>query len=474
MSESLKNKKLCVAAALLLSLSLSACRVGPNYKRPAVPAPPAFRGAGNVADSSASAPAVSLGDQKWWEVFSDPQLQELIRTALKQNYDVRLAAERVVQAQAQLGVTRADQFPEIDATSSIGSQRYSKAVYGSETMVNTGSLGLSATWNLDFWGKYRRATEASRAALLSSEWAKRAVLNTVVMNVATGYFQLRTLDLELEITKSTLDSRKQSLKLTQTLEAGGSTTMLDVRQAEQLVFTSQAQIPDLERQIEQQENSLSTLLGENPHSIPRGASINQQPHLPTVPVGIPSQLLERRPDIQEAEQNLVEANAQIGVARADYFPQISLTGAASTQSNALTRLFTEPNSAWNYGPSLSLPIFNAGRTKNNVRIAESQQRQAVLTYQQTIADAFRDVSNALVAYGKYHEYRVQQEKLAASAKDAAHLSQLRYEGGQSAYLEVLTNETNYLSAELNLATAKQNELLALVQLYNALGGGWQQ
>jgi len=472
--KSILNRHLSLAATFVLAMGLSACRVGPNYTRPAVPAPPAFRGADSQPPTAETTGTAALGDQKWWEVFQDPQLQELIRKALQQNYDARIAAERVVQAQAQLGVTRADQYPEIDANASIGSQRYSKAAYGTDRLVNTGSLGLSATWNLDFWGKYRRATEASRAQLLSYEWAKRAVMDTVVMNIATDYFQLRTLDLELEITKRTLESRKQSLKLTQTLEAGGSTTMLDVRQAEQLVYTSQAQIPDLERQIEQQENALSTLLGENPHSIVRGISLEKQPHLPSVPVGIPSDLLERRPDIREAEENLIAANAEIGVARAAYFPSISLTGSASTESNALTRLFTGPNSAWSYGPSVSVPIFNANRTRNNVRVAESQERQSLLSYQQTIANAFRDVSNALVAYRKYQEYRTQEEQLVASAKDAARISQVRYEGGQSAYLDVLTNETNYLSAELTLATARQNELLSLVQLYNSLGGGWQQ
>ncbi len=250
--------------------------------------------------------------------------------------------------------------------------------------------------------------------------------------------------------------------------------MLDVRQAEQLVFTAQAEIPDLERQIEQEEDSICTLLGENPHPIERGLAIDQQPHLPTIPAGLPSALLQRRPDIREAEQNLVAANAEIGVARAAYFPQISLTGSASTETNALSRLFSGPSYAWSYGPSVTMPIFNAGRNRNNVRISESEERQSLSTYQQTIAEAFRDVSKALVAYRKYREYREQQEQLAASAADAARLSQSRYEAGQSAYLDVLTNDTNYFSAELNLATAKQNEILSLVQLYNALGGGWQQ
>ena len=462
----------------LLCVSLSGCRVGPNYKRPAVIAPPIYRGAdGDQAAASGASPTISLGDQKWWDVFSDPVLQDLLHKGIERNFDARVAAERVVQAQAQLGITRSDQFPQLNGTAAFTSERYAKNGIGNANpqLINLGSLGLSASWNLDFWGKYRRATEQARAQLLSQEWARRATLSTVVMDIATGYFQLRTLDLELEISKKTLTDRQESLKLIKALEAGGySDTMLDVREAEQLVHSAEKEIPDLERQIEQEEDSICTLIGENPHSIPRGFSIEQQTHLPTIPAGLPSDLLERRPDIREAEANLIAANAEIGVARADYFPQISLTGSAATETNALSRLFTGPSFAWSYGPSLSVPIFNAGQIKNNVRMAESEQRQSLVTYQQTIASAFSDVSKSLVAYRKYMEYRERQEELTAAAQDAAHLSEERFKAGQSAYLEVLTNETNYFSAELDLATARQNEILSLVQLYNALGGGWQQ
>jgi multidrug efflux system outer membrane protein len=476
-------RNLTMVTTLIAALAMAGCRVGPNYKRPAVPTAPAYRGAeepakvGTAAENAPQPNAAknSLGDEKWWSVFGDPQLQELIRKGLAQNYDVRVAAERIVQAQAQLGVTNADLYPSLNGTSSFSSQRYAKGEMSSNpVLANFGKFGLSASWTPDFWGKYRRASEAARAQLLGYEWARRAVLDTLVSNIATAYFQLRTLDMQLEINKKTLVSRQDSLQLTRTLESGGNDSMLDVREAEQLVFASQAQIADLERQIEQEEDTLSALLGDTPHPITRGQSIDQQPLLPSVPTGVPSELLERRPDIQQAETALIAANAEIGVARAAYFPQISLTGAAGTDSNALSRLFTGPSFAWNYGPSLSVPIFDAARIRNNVRVSESEQRQAVLTYQQTIVNAFRDISKALVAYRKYREYRENEEQIVTSAADALHLSKIRYEQGQSSYLDVLTNDRTYLSAQLDLATAKQNELLSLVQVYGALGGGWQQ
>jgi multidrug efflux system outer membrane protein len=285
---------------------------------------------------------------------------------------------------------------------------------------------------------------------------------------------MRELDLQLEISKRTLASRKESLELTSLRTEHGIDTMLDQRQAEQLVYTAGAQVPDLERQIEQQENALSILLGNNPGSIPRGLKLTDQPHAPEVPAGLPSSLLERRPDIREAEENLIAANAQIGVARAAYFPQISLTGTAGYQSSTLTNLFTGPAGIWSLGGSLLQPIFEGGRLRGGVRLAEAQQQEILLTYQQSIQSAFRDVSDGLVAYQKNREFRIQEEKLTDSARDAAQLSEQRFTAGATDYLEVLTNETNYFSDELTLAQAQFNELQALVQLYQALGGGWQQ
>jgi multidrug efflux system outer membrane protein len=427
-----------------------------------------------TAEEVAKAETASLGDQNWWEVFQDEQLQDLVRTALQQNYDVRIAAARISEAQAQLGIARANQFPSVSAGADITSQRTAKSLRFPEFEETSGQLVLSASWELDFWGKYRRATEAARANLLASEWGRRAVITTLVSNMASAYFQLRAFDLQLEISKETLVSRRDSLRLTQLLADHGSTSMLDVRQAEQLVFTAAAEIPTLEQQIEQEENFISILLGENPSSVPRGRKLTDQPHSPSVPAGLPSVLLERRPDIREAEQQLIAANAQIGVAKAAYFPDISLTGTGGFQSPALLNLFSGPAGLWSFGPALTQPIFTAGRLRSNVRLAEAQQQEAVLFYQQRIQGAFREVSDALIAYRKTQEFRAQQQLLAQSAQDAARLSDMRYRGGVTSYLEVLTNETNYFTAELGLAQAQFNELQSLVQLYNALGGGWQQ
>ena len=299
----------------------------------------------------------SLGDEKWWGVFQDRELQSLIRTALQNNYDVRIAATRVLQAQAQLGITRADQLPSLSVGGNIASQQSPKLGPIPAYELTQGQVTASAAWNLDFWGKYRRATEAARANLLANEWAQKEVMATLVANLATSYFQLRQFDLELEISKRTLDSRRDSLQLTQTLEKHGINSMLDVRQSEQLVYTAATEVPDLERQIAQQENAISILLGNNPGDVPRGLKLTEQPHAPEVPAGLPSALLERRPDIREAEENLIAANAQIGVARAAYFPQISLTGTAGYESPALTSLFTGPAGIWNLAGSLTQPIF---------------------------------------------------------------------------------------------------------------------
>jgi len=453
-------------------LFFSACTVGPNYNRPKAEVPAAYRGP--APEEGAAAEPASLADEKWWDVFQDKELQGLIRTALGNNYDLRIAAARVLQAQAQLGITRADQFPSLSGGANVTSIRDPTIGPVPAFEFTTGEMTATASWNLDFWGKYRRATEAARANLMASDWARRQVISTLVANVASSYFQLRELDLALEISRDTLASRKESLSLTTQLTEHGIDTMLDQRQAEELVYTAAAQIPDLERQIAQQENNINLLLGNNPGSIPRGLKLTEQPHAPEVPAGLPSSLLERRPDIRQAEQNLIAANAQIGVARAAYFPQISLSATAGFQSSALSDLFTGPQGVWVLAGALTQPIFEGGRLKNNVRLTEAQEQQALLTYLLTIKGAFRDVSSALVAYRKNREFRIQQELLTASAQDAAQLSQQRFKAGVSDYLEVLTSETNYFSDRLTLAQAQSNELQALVQLYQVLGGGWQQ
>jgi multidrug efflux system outer membrane protein len=416
----------------------------------------------------------SFGDQKWWEVFQDKQLQDLIHTALQQNYDVRIAATRILQAQAQLGITRADQLPTISGGAAAVNERNPQTKLFRQYETSASQLDLELSWELDFWGKYRRATEAARANLLATEWAREAVTSTLVSEVAAAYFQLRELDLELEISQRTLGSRQGSLQLTQLLANRGATSMLDVRQAEQLVFTAAETIPNVERQIAQQENFISTLLGNNPGDIPRGLKLTEQPHPPEVPAGLPSSLLERRPDIREAEAQLIAANAEIGVAKAAYFPQIALTAAGGYQSSALTSLFTGPAGLWSFGGSLLQPIFAGGRIRSGVKLTEARQQEALLTYEQTIQQSFRGVSDALVEYDKDREFRQDQEQLAVSAKDAAQLSEMRYRGGTASYLEVLTNDTNYFSAELGLAQAQLNELLGMVSIYRNLGGGWQQ
>jgi len=484
-------------------LFTSGCAVGPNYKRPMVDVPSAYRGSpsqelaptqlvpSQEEPNGAESPSPlrlqpadkptepqpsepSFGDQKWWEVFQDPQLQELIRTALKQNYDVRIAATRILEAQAQLGITRADQLPTVSAGASAVDVRIPKEKPLNQAFeTNANSVGSSFAWELDFWGKYRRATEAARANLLASEWSRRAVVNTLVSNVATSYFQLRALDLQLEIARRTLATRQESLQLTRTLSDGGAGTVLDVRQAEQLVAEAAETIPDLERRIQQQENFISTLLGNNPGPIGRGMKLTEQSHLPEVPAGIPSRLLERRPDIRAAEAQLMAANAQIGVAKAAYFPQITLTANSGFQSSALSSLLTGPSGFWNFAGSLAQPIFAGGRIRNGVRLSEARKQEMVLTYQRTIQQAFRGVSDSLIGYQKSHEFREHQQELVVAAQDAARLSELRYRGGATNYLEVLTNETNAFDAELGLAQAQLNELLELVEIYRNLGGGWE-
>jgi multidrug efflux system outer membrane protein len=443
--------------------------LGPNYKRPAIDTPGVYR------DSQPStASSESLGNEKWWEVFQDPVLQELIRTALQQNYDVRIAASRVLQAQAQLGIARANQFPIVSAGAQAFSERNPKISSAFPSYeANAGEVDLSVVWNLDFWGKYRRQTEAARATLLASQWGHRAVLTSVVSNVGAAYFTIRELDWALDLSKQTLAARQNSLQLTTVLAKNGSASALDVRQSEQLVYTAAETIPDLERQITQEENTLSILLGDNPGPIPRGRSLTEQLNSPTIPVGLPSELLERRPDIREAEATLVAANAQIGVAKAAFFPSISLTGTAGYESYALNNLFTHSQRMWNGAGSLTQPVFAAGAIRSGVRLAEAQEQEMLLTYQQTIMNAFQEVSNSLVAYQKGREFREQQELLTTAAQDTDRLSKILYLHGGASYLQVLTSENNDFAAELNLAQAQLNERLALVQLYNALGGGWQ-
>ncbi len=456
---------------ILTAIFISACTVGPNYHRPKVEIPAAFHG--TVASEQAQAQASSYADLPWWQVFQDPQLQELVRTALKQNYDLQLAAERINAARAQLGITRSNQFPQVQGdVNGTGGKAYNFQSK-SNFLVST----LDASFQLDLFGRLRRATEAARAQLLATEDAKQVVVLTLVSDVASDYFALLDLDLQLQITHNTVKSQENALSLTKLRLGHGVATKLDVLQAQQVLDTANAQIPDLERRIGQEEDAISILLGNYPQNVPRGRPLVEQQLPPEVPPGLSSSLIERRPDIREAEQNLVAANAEIGVAKAAFFPNISLTGSgggAFGRSSVFSSLMSSHAGIWSYGAQVTEPIFTGGALKNNLRLAESVERQEVIAYRQAIQLAFRDVSDALTGYEKYHQVRVRQEESVKDLQDSVDLSLSRYRGGITTYLEVLDGQRSLYSAELTLAQARGSEYQSLVQLYKALGGGWVQ
>jgi multidrug efflux system outer membrane protein len=422
----------------------------------------------------------SLGDENWAQVFREPELQELIRTALANNYDVRIAAQHVLEAQAQVRITRAQQFPTVTVGGTgIGADLGGGALGGAgggfpTGTIAEGSFNLSAAWNPDFWGLYRRQTEAQRAQLLSQVWAQRAVRLTLVQQVATAYFQLRAFDEQLRIAKETLKTRQQSVTLTRTLVNGGANPLSDLRQAEENEYTASTQVPQLEQQIQQQENALRLLLAQDPGSVAHKAPNALEPVPQNLPVGVPSRLLERRPDILEAEEQLVAANANVGVARAQFFPQLSISASGGVGGSTLSQIF-DPAGRLIYGiGTLTQPIFEGGKLRGQLKLSEATKQEMVLSYQKTIATAFHDVSNALIAVNKQRDAREQQERLVAAAADAARLAQMRYQGGATSYLEVLTTDATLFSAQLNLVNAQEGEAVSLVQLYQALGGGWQE
>jgi outer membrane protein, multidrug efflux system len=456
---------------------LCGCTVGPNYQRPKLATPAQFR----APEPLPAQEAYSLADLKWFELFHDAQLQALIRTALVQNYDLRDAAARVEAARANLGITRSGQFPQFAASGGVELNRLSRdgatpipPILLPDQNRNFGSASLNLlSFEVDLWGKLRRATEAARANLLSAEENRKTVITTLVSDVATDYLTLRELDYELEISRSTLETRQQSLDLTKSRQTGGVGTLLDLRQAEQLVDTAAATIPELQQQIEQTENQIHLLLGEPPGTVTRGQSLTAQEVPPDVPTGLTSALLERRPDIRAAEQTLIAANAEIGVARAAYFPQLSLSGFLGGQSTQLTSLFSGPASAWNLTPQLTQPIFTAGRLKSGVRLTEAEREQALVQYEKTIQTAFAEVSNSLIAHQRTRESRVKQEDLVYALQDRLRLAYLRYRGGVDTQLNALDADRDLFSAELSLSQIRLSELLSVVQLYKALGGGWK-
>jgi NodT family efflux transporter outer membrane factor (OMF) lipoprotein len=461
------------AIIVALAAALTGCAVGPNYKRPEVAVPQTFRGGSDTPSST------SLADTKWDALFGDQTLNELIRTALERNFDVRIAAERVQQGRAQLGITRADQFPFVDLQAQFSSARQSSV--GSFRFIPVGTnlsasftqLGAALSWEVDLWGRLRRLTEAARARYLATEEGRRAVNVALIADVTNAYFQLLEYELELDISRKTSDSARESLRIVQLRRKEGAASGLDVRQAEQLIFTTTTQIEAVERGIGQTENLLSFLLGAAPSAQPRGRRLDEVPLPPEVPAGLPASLLERRPDIRAAEQNLIAANAQIGAAKALFFPQISLSAFAGGQTRSLTDIAMAPARVYSLTPSMLMPIFRAGQIRNQVRLTEAQQRELLVAYEQSIYNGLREVSDALIGYSRTRSQRAEQEKLVGSLADAVQLSNLRYKGGLDSYLQVLDAQRNLFSGELGLAQLRLAERLSVVQLYRALGGGWQ-
>jgi multidrug efflux system outer membrane protein len=461
---------LLLVSAILASIVMTGCMVGPKYQRPVVPTPGVYRDLGD--NPQAQAQAASLADLPWWQVFQDPQLQELIRTALKENYDLQLATERISAARAQVAITRSNLFPQVQGNANFSGGKDPNT----QSKANILALTADAAFQLDLFGRLRRATEASRAQLLATEDARQTVTLTLVSDIASDYFQLLDLDLQLRITQDTVKAQEASVKLTRLRLDHGVATKLDVLQSQQVLDTANAAIPDLERQIGQEEDAISILLGHYPESVRRGRPLAEQPLPPEVPPGMPSTLLERRPDIRQVEQVLISANAEIGVAKAAFFPQISLTGSgggAFGRSTLFSGLMSSQTGIWSYGAQVSQPIFTGGALRGNLKLAESQHRQELIAYKQVIQLAFRDVSDALIGYQKHHQVRVAQETTVKDLQDTVSTSLVRYRGGITTYLEVLDGQRSLFNAELALAQARGSEYQSLVQLYKALGGGWQ-
>lgn len=457
---------------------LAGCTVGPDYQRPGVKVPAQFRGA--ASDSRDLSGADSIADLGWWQVMKDPQLQAYLREALTNNWDLQMAAARVLQAQAAARVTRSGYFPAVGAganwqTTRVSERGPSPVPSGYSPQQEFGEVyGGMASYEVDLWGRLRRANEAARAQLLASEAAAATVRQTLVAEVASGYLGLLELDYELEIGQRTYVARTNSLALTTAREQGGVASMQDVRQAQILVATAEATIADTRRRIEQQENALNGLLGRNPGPVARGAGFEGQQLELSVPPGLPASLLERRPDLRVAEEGLVAANADIGQAKAAFYPKVTLTGMYGYQTVALGDLFNAPARMWQFGPSVSVPVFTGGALKGNLAGARARFSEAVGQYQKSVQQAFREVSDSLVAYQRTREFRVHQEERTQAHRGATELANVRYEGGVTSYLEVLYNEQELFTAELGLAQARLNELLSVVTLYRALGGGWQE
>ncbi len=462
---------------LVLVAALAGCAVGPNYQRPAVDAPAAYR----TADSDTNAPsgANSFGNLGWWETYDDPRLKAYIAEALTNSWDVKIAAARVLQAEASLRITRSQFFPTVNAGGDLVTSRASErgpspVPSGVNPQSEFGDAFVSMpSYEVDLWGRIRRANEAARARLLATEDAQRTVRQTLVADVATTYLKLLELDLEVEIGQRSYASRTNSLALTTAREDGGVASLQDVYQAKVLVSTAEAAIVGALRQREQAENALNILLGRNPGKVERGVPLVDQPLRSQVPPGLPSSLLARRPDIRGAEQQLIAANADIGQAKAAFFPQLTLTGFFGYQTVALSDLFNSPARTWQFGPAVTMPLFTGGRLRAELKLTQARFEEILAFYRQTVQNAFREVSDGLIAYQRNQEFFAKQRDLTEADRGAAELAAVRYEGGVTSYLEVLYNEQQLFDAEIGLARARLDELLSVVQLYRALGGGWE-
>ena len=459
-----------LTVAILLVLTLTACTVGPNYQRPAVPLPGDFRGQPPTGDNS-------IASAKFADVFHDDTLTALLTKALQNNFDVRASAERILESRAQLGITRANQFPFLDANGSYNVSKSSAVGAfpfppGQKLKFAYLQAGASLNWELDIWGRYRRLTEAARAQYAATEEARHGVMVSLVGDVMTNYFTILEQDLELDIANHTRDVANDNLRLVNLRHDRGAVTALDVHQAEQLLYTATSQIEAIQREIGQTEDALSLLLGETPHQVVRDRKLEQIDLPAELPAGLPSSLLSRRPDIMEAEDTLKSANAQIGAARALYFPNFVLTASASDQSRYLLQFLSTAASSLAAGPTVTQPIFHGGQIKNTVRLSEAQQREAVIAYQKTIYGAMREVSDALIGHDRSRSQRAEEEKLVHALSESVRLSQLRYRGGLDSYLQVLDAERNLFGGQLVLSQLRLQEILSIVNLYRALGGGW--
>jgi multidrug efflux system outer membrane protein len=453
---------------LAVALVLAGCAIGPNYRRPETASPDAFRGQEGPAE------AASLADLPWWELFRDPVLQGLIQQALTDDYDLQSAAQRVEVARNLVGVERSPLFPQVgyEADAGRGKNAFLGTVSPGTGQGNAFLAALNASWEIDLWGRIRRSTEAARAELFASEAFRRGVWLSLVSNVAQAYFELRELDLELEIARSTVDSFENTRQLFERQYRGGVASRLAALRAEAAAAQAAASVPALEAQIVAKENELSVLLGRPPGPIPRGAALVDQSLPPEVPAGLPASLLERRPDLVESEQTLAAANARVGVAIAEFLPRIGLTALYGSVSPELHNLLEKGTNAWSVAAQAAGPIFQGGRLLYGYRAAKAQWEEARLQYQQNVLIALGEVSNALVARQKLAQQRDQDARAVAALQESVRLSTIRYLGGLASYIEVLDAQLQLFPAENALARAERDLLLTTVQLYKALGGGW--